>query len=163
MDDAASVQVARMQLVEAGGRAAQDLGVGRMQGQILVYLYLSDGVRSLDEIEADLGLSKAAVSGGTRRLEAMGFLKRCWMQGERKVYYSTADNLAQVFRDGMVSVLRRKVELAGGELDQAAAVLAQVPETSEIRFLQGRIQRAAQLRRRLERVLNSRLLRYLVR
>lgn len=30
----------RMRLVEEGGRAAQDLGFGRIPGQILVYLYL---------------------------------------------------------------------------------------------------------------------------
>ncbi len=130
----AIAQDARMRLVEAGGRAAQDLGVGRMQGQILVYLYLWDGPRSLDEIEADLGLSKAAMSGTTRRLESLGFVKRFWKQGDRKVYYRTADNLAEVFRDGMMSVLRRKVEETGGELD-AATILEQVESDPDAQLL----------------------------
>ena len=152
-----------MRLVEAGGRAAQDLGVGRVQGQILVYLYLCDGARSLDEIEADLGLSKAAVSGTSRRLESLGFLKRCWQPGDRKVYYRTADNLAEVFREGMVSVLRRKVEQAGDELDRAAELLSGGREAPGTRFLLGRIRRASDLRRRVDRILGSRLLRYLAR
>jgi len=154
-----------MRLVDAGGRAAQDLGVGRMLGQILVYLYLSDGERSLDCIEGDLGLSKAAVSGATRQLETMGFLKRCWKQGDRKVYYRTADNLAEVFREGMVSVLRRKVEQAGVELAQAQALIEAEPgaENHDVQFLSGRIRRAADLSRRANRILGSRLLRHLAR
>ena len=158
-----AAQEARMRLVDAGGRAAQDLGTGRILGQILVYLYLWDGPRSLDEIELDLGLSKAAVSGTTRRLEAMGFLKRSWRQGDRKVYYRTVDNLADLFRDGMVSVLRRKVEQTGGELDTAAAMLELVESDPDAQFLLGRIRRASALRRRIDRILGSRLLRYLAR
>jgi hypothetical protein len=71
----AKVQKARMRLVEAGGRAAQDFGFSRILGQIVAYLYLSAGERSLDEIEADLHVSKAATSGaspseGRKRCEA---------------------------------------------------------------------------------------------
>jgi len=36
-----------MRLVEVGGNAAQDLGLGRIVGQIVVYLYLSEAERSL--------------------------------------------------------------------------------------------------------------------
>lgn len=158
-----ALQAVRRQLVEAGGRTAQDLGVGRMSGQVLMHLYLIENEQSLDEIEAALGLSKAAVSGVTRRLEQMGFLKRCWRQGDRRVYYRTADNLGTVLRDGIAGMVRRKLEQAGVELEHASAVVAQAPETPEVRFLHGRIQRAAELQRRIDRVMRSRLLRYLVR
>ena len=48
--------------MQAGGATSQDLGLGRTLGQVLVYLYLTDGECPLDRIEADLGLSKASVS-----------------------------------------------------------------------------------------------------
>jgi DNA-binding transcriptional regulator GbsR (MarR family) len=156
---------ARMRLVEEGGRAAQDLGVGRIPGQILVYLYLSDGERSLDQIEADLGLSKAAASGATRQLESLGFLKRVWRQGDRKVYYRTADNLGEVFREGVVALLRRKVESVASELERTAAMMDGIEnqEQPDIRFLANRIKRAKDLSDRANKILNSRILRYLSR
>lgn len=154
-----------MRLVAEGGRAAQDLGFGRIPGQILVYLYLSDGERSLDQIEGYLGMSKAAASGATRQLEGLGFLKRVWRQGDRKVYYRTADDLGEVFREGLVAILRRKVESIGGELERTMKMIASTdsPDDSEIRFLTHRIKRAKDLSDRTKRILNSRILRYLSR
>jgi DNA-binding transcriptional regulator GbsR (MarR family) len=156
---------ARMRLVEEGGRAAQDLGVGRIPGQILVYLYLSDGERSLDQIEADLGLSKAAASGATRQLEGFGFLKRVWRQGDRRVYFRTADNLGEVFREGVVAMVRRKVESVASELERTTQLMeeAEQADDPEIRFLSNRIKRAKDLSDRANKILNSRILRYLSR
>ena len=71
-------------LIETGGRTSQELGMGRMVGQILVYLYLSDGDCSLDQIGEDLELSKASVSIAARQLEKIGLIKRSWQKGDRK-------------------------------------------------------------------------------
>ena len=45
----------KQRLVQAGGATSQDLGLGRTLGQVLVFLYLTDGECPLDRIEADLG------------------------------------------------------------------------------------------------------------
>lgn len=151
-----------MRLVDTGGRTAQDLGFSRIAGQILVYLYLCETESSLDTMEADLKLSKAAASTAARQLEGMGLLKRVWKPGDRKSYYRTTDNLADVFRDGMVAILRRKLELAGTELEQTRQLLQHCDEDDpEVHFFKHRIQRASDLNQRAHRLLNSRLLRYL--
>ena len=62
----------RKRLIETGGRMSQDLGMGRIVGQILIYLYLSPAEASLDEIEEQLELSKASVSIAARQLENFG-------------------------------------------------------------------------------------------
>jgi len=156
---------ARLRLVEAGGLAAHDLGFGRLLGQIVVYLYLSDGERSLDQIEADLGVSKAAASGATRQLESLGLLRRCWRKGDRKVYYRTADNLGDVFRDGMVALMRRKVEAISSELENTEKNIrdADCVADHELKFLASRIKRAKDLSGRAGKLLNSRMLRLLAR
>lgn len=154
----------RSNLVDLGGRTAQDLGFSRIAGQILVFLYLTDGDCPLDQIEEELGLSKASVSIAARQLESMGLLKRCWRQGDRRSFYRTADNLGDVFREGMVAVLRRKLDQAGGDLSDALAKLEQVQDQGgEIKFLSGRIQRAKSLRDRADRLLNSRIVKYFIR
>jgi len=62
----------RSRLIEVAGKTSQDLGLGRIVGQILVYLYLRNGDCSLDTIGEDLGLSKASVSVAVRQLESLG-------------------------------------------------------------------------------------------
>ena len=158
-------QSPRDRLMEAGGQAAHDLGFGRIMGRIVVYLYLTDGERSLDEIEADLALSKAAVSGAARQLETLGLLRRIGRPGDRKVYYRTADNLGEVFRDGLVVLMRRKISTFSSELEQAETMLGESGDGDGVdtAFLKGRIKRARQLSNRVERLLNSRVLRYLAR
>jgi DNA-binding transcriptional regulator GbsR (MarR family) len=65
-----------MRLVETGGRISQDLGLGRIVGQLLVYLYLQPRECSLDVLESELGLSKASVSIAARQLERLGIVQR---------------------------------------------------------------------------------------
>ncbi len=57
----------RARLVELAGRTTQELGMGRIIGQVLGDVYLTDGESSLDDIGNNLGLSKAAVSIAARR------------------------------------------------------------------------------------------------
>jgi DNA-binding transcriptional regulator GbsR (MarR family) len=159
-----TAQQVRTNLVELGGRTAQDLGFSRIAGQILISLYLTDGDCPLQQIEEDLGHSKASVSIAARQLESMGLLKRCWHQGDRRCFYRTADNLGEVFREGMVSVLRRKLDQAGVELTDSLAKLEQVSDKEgEIAFLSGRVNRAKSLRDRTHRLLNSRIVKYFIR
>ena len=83
----------KLSLIETGGRTSQELGMGRIVGQMLVYLYLNDNHCSLDQIGTDLELSKASVSIAARQLEKLGLIKRTWQKGDRKSYYRTANNI----------------------------------------------------------------------
>ncbi|MGB5687431.1 MAG: MarR family transcriptional regulator, partial [Candidatus Electrothrix sp.] len=106
MDSADNIAAARKNLVETGGRTSQDLGLGRIVGQVLVYLYLQPQECSLDVLEQELGLSKASVSVAARQLESLGLVQRVWIKGERKKYYRSAENIAQALQQGVLSMLR---------------------------------------------------------
>lgn len=160
---------ARERLVELGGRTAQDLGLGRIAGQLLVYLYFKPAECSLDEIEQDLGLSKAAVSTTARQLEAFGLIRQVWRRGDRRNYYRTADNLGVALQQGLMTLVRNKIEAAAGEMDEIQKLIAahqrvEKDEAAEdLVFLRDRLQRANVLRGRLAGLLGSRLWRLLVR
>ena len=102
---------ARSRLIEAGGRTAQELGLGRIVGQMLVHLYLTDGECSLDRIGEELELSKASVSIAARQLESMGLLRRSWKKGDRKNYFRTADNFETALRQGLMVFLFQQIPL----------------------------------------------------
>lgn len=164
MDSADNIAAARKNLVETGGRTSQDLGLGRIVGQVLVYLYLQPKECSLDVLEQELGLSKASVSVAARQLESLGLVQRVWMKGERKKYYRSAENIARALQQGVLSMLRHKVEYFGGELEKSMNLLdgEVVSENEEDRdFLQQRVKRAKKLQERLDSVLGNPLVQLL--
>ena len=157
---------ARMRLVETGGRTSQDLGLGRIVGQILVYLYLQPNECSLEILETELGLSKASVSIAARQLEQFGLIQRVWVKGDRKKYYRSAANIASALQQGLLSQVRHKVQCFGGELEVSMALLdenaAEEQEVAkDLEFLKRRVERARKLQRRLDRVLGNPLLKLL--
>lgn len=155
-----------MRLVEAGGRTSQDLGLSRILGQVLVYLYLIEGECSLDQIGEDLGLSKAAVSVAARQLESFGLVRRVWKSGDRKNYYRTAENIATALQQGLLAFIRQKMQGVAAELDYANDMLEKAAGNSntdpDTQFLCNRVKRAKQLRDRAKHVLESPLLKFFV-
>lgn len=156
----------KQRLVQAGGATSQDLGLGRTLGQVLVYLYLTAGECPLDRIEADLGLSKAAVSIASRQLEHLGLVRRAWKQGDRKSYYRTAENIGTALQEGVLALLRRKFDAAGTALDDALELLQQSAgaiDAAEWDFLNSRLTRSRQLHKRFGSLLSNPIVRRLVR
>ncbi len=155
----ASVKDVRAQLVHLGGTLSQEAGLGRIIGQIVVYLYLVRKECSLDTIEQDLGLSKAAVSIAARQLEKLGLLVRVWKKGDRKGYYRTADNLGTALQRGVFSLIMRRVESSTVALDDAYAKLTDESEKDDedpdLRFLLARVRRAKSLSDNVEGLLST--------
>lgn len=164
MKPAEKIVSARMRLVETGGRTSQDLGLGRIVGQVLVYLYLQPAACSLDTLEQELGLSKASVSVAARQLEALGLVNRVWVKGERKKYYRSADNIANALQQGLLSFVRQKVDCFGEELEASMGLLDSASEhleSQDLEFLRQRVSRASKLQKRLGKVLGNPLVRLL--
>jgi DNA-binding transcriptional regulator GbsR (MarR family) len=159
MDEKETLTELRQRLAEAGGRTSQDLGAGRIVGQVLVYLYLQKDAQSLDSIEEALALSKASVSIAVRQLEQLGFVRRVWVSGDRKKYYRSADNIGSSLQHGLLAFLRQKAVLFGAELDAALELLGN--DSDEAVFLRQRIDRAKKLQTILLRLLGSPLVIFL--
>ena len=158
----------RARLIEAGGITSQDLGLGRIFGQILMSLYLSESERSLDELGDELGLSKAAVSISARQLESLGLVRRVWRQGDRKCYYRSADDLGSALQRGVLSVVERKMDAFRQELDAVDEIIqdagngSNAGEDDTLAFLSKRVGRARELHGRADRILGSRIVRMLL-
>lgn len=75
--------------IERAGILWEDDGLPRIAGRIFALALISEQALSLDEISAQLGVSKASVSNDTRLLERMGFIERVSQPGDRKDYYQS--------------------------------------------------------------------------
>ena len=76
--------------VEQMGLSTSAAGLPRIAGRLFGYLALSPGPRSLDEIAAELGVSKGSASTDARLLERHGWLRRVSRPGDRRDYYEFA-------------------------------------------------------------------------
>lgn len=111
--------------IEQLGRSAEADGLTRIAGRLFAALLMSEEPRSLDDLAADLGVSKASVSTDARRLLERGVVERRTMTGDRRDYYQLAP-------DFFTAVIRHRLERWGrihrlvAEMEQAARGMAPV-------------------------------------
>jgi DNA-binding transcriptional regulator GbsR (MarR family) len=116
-------------------------------------------------MEERLGLSKAAVSIAARDLEKLGLVQRVWRPNDRKSYYRTVENLGLALRHGVL----RQIESSMMDIENVLGKLHSEIEASDSKldpdraFLLQRLHRAEELQNRSKRMLNSPLLKLLVR
>jgi DNA-binding transcriptional regulator GbsR (MarR family) len=111
--------------IEQLGRSAEADGLTRIAGRLFAALLMSEEPRCLDDLAADLGVSKASVSTDARRLLERGVVERRSVAGDRRDYYQLAP-------DFFTAVIRHRLERWGrshrlvAEMEHAARGMAPV-------------------------------------
>ena len=90
-------------LSDAVGRLIEFWGFKRHMGRIWTLLYLSDEPLSAQELQDKLQLSAGSVSMAVADLLRWGVVKKLWIHGQRRDYFSAESNLwkmiSRVFRE----------------------------------------------------------------
>ena len=152
-----SLRQAQMEMVEAGGRTAQTFGLNRLLGQIYILLYLSPEALSLDELSAQLGVSKASVSIAGRQLESWGALHRVWKRGDRKDYYEAETDFGRLLNNGFLDSINRKLDSAKIQIERSLNLVSDSPDSDDqtVKFVRERLKQAEQYRSRINSLLNN--------
>jgi len=127
--------------VEGLSQISRFWGFPKGMGAIFAVLYLSPAPLSLDEIVAETGLTKGAISTEIRALARMGLVHRSTKLGDRKDYYTAESD----FYTAIKSILK---ERQNSEFDRAVgsvkAALATLDENwidnDEWNFVYARVQ-----------------------
>ena len=155
------LEATRRRFIEAGGHTTQSFGFGRIIGQIYALLYLTPKSLCLDDIVAELGVSKASVSISVRQLQNWSAIKSVWVKGDRKDYYEAETDFNKLIRNGLLEMIRKKLDTAGGQLVLAESslrdALAEAEDNSieELRVVADRLQRAQQFHNRINGLLSN--------
>ena len=104
----------KQNFVEGLSRISQFWGFPKGMGAIFAVLYLSPDPLSLDEIVAQAGLTKGAISTNVRALSRMGLIHPVTRFGDRKDYYEAETDFYKSIR----AILK---ERQNSEFDQAVA------------------------------------------
>jgi len=79
--------------IETMGLTLESEGLPRIAGRIFGLLLLSEDALSLDDLAAELQVSKASVSTNTRLLEQRGVLEQVGRPADRRDYYRVPRDL----------------------------------------------------------------------
>jgi DNA-binding transcriptional regulator GbsR (MarR family) len=147
------------QFVERMGLTLEADGLPRIAGRIFGLLLVSEKALSLDELAAELRVSKASISTNARLLEHRGVLELVSRPADRRDYYriprdlfsqTMAQRLArwQRFQDAIgdarasVPIRSREVLNRLTEFEQAYAHMTQVIQEAMVEWQQSRSSRA---------------------
>ncbi len=103
---------AREHFIQGMSRISHFWGFSKAMGAIYGAIYLSPAPISLDELVAQVGVSKGAVSTNVRTLERLGMIHKRIQLGDRKDYYIAETDFWKIVR----RVLREREQ---SEFDQA--------------------------------------------
>jgi DNA-binding transcriptional regulator GbsR (MarR family) len=109
---------ARRRVIDDFGQLYAHFGLALTFGRAFALLLLSDRPLSLDEIAANLEVSKSAVSVATRDLERVGIARRVGTPGSRRVLYEASEDMLPIFQ-AQFARIQRSLPV----LERAAALL----------------------------------------
>ena len=116
--------------IEQLGLHYEASGLPRTAGRLVGFLLTNADMHSLDELAAQLQVSKASISTNARLLEQRGLIQRASKPGDRRDYYRIADNPWEqliAFGSERLSAARRLFEAA-------STVLPDVPPDARARI-----------------------------
>jgi DNA-binding transcriptional regulator GbsR (MarR family) len=153
-----SLKRARTHLIDSSGKIAQDIGMGRIIGQVMACIYLNPSSTSLDDIASELHLSKAAVSIATRQLDKLGVITQVWVKGDRRTYYQTSNHLAATLQKGFMEMLRKKLLMTDDILKEAEKLVGGASSGDDRKFISEQIGRARKIHDKVDSIINNPLL-----
>ncbi len=110
--------------IEMGGKLSDLIGWKRVVGQVYVLLYITNRPLPLDDIAERINISKSTVWGAIKKLQNLCALHKAWVKDERKDCFTAEQDLAVIFRNGILPGLNSKILFAGSYLEQVEGMLA---------------------------------------
>ncbi len=161
----------RRRFIEAGGNTTHAFGLGRMIGRLYALLYLTPAPLALEDIAAQLAVSKASASVVVRQLAELRAVRQVWVPGDRRDFYEAETSFGVILREGLLPGVRKKLHTAGVQIERTLAAETEPAGTApasppgeapltkaEQAELKRRLKTAQTLHRRLDRLLASTLL-----
>jgi DNA-binding transcriptional regulator GbsR (MarR family) len=116
-------------------------GFPKGMGAIFAVLYLSPAPLSLDQIVAETGLTKGAISTEIRSLARMGLVHRSTKLGDRKDYYTAEADFYAAIKSILKERQNTEFDRAVGSVRSALSALEENRmNTEEWKFLHARLQ-----------------------
>ena len=109
--------------IHAAGEIAESVSINRIVGQLYALLYIRPEPVPLDELAERLKISKGSASINIRVLEEWNAVKRSWVQGSRKDYYTADPDIFKIISQRFEHGLARRIHLSRTKVEELYAKL----------------------------------------
>ncbi|HCJ66687.1 MAG TPA: hypothetical protein DHV62_05000 [Elusimicrobia bacterium] len=109
--------------VETAGDLARSLSINPVVGQLYALLYIRPESVSLDEMAEKLKISKGNVSINIRILESWQAVKKVWIKGSRKDYYTAETDFLKIVTNRLTEGLARRLNTTAEPLEKIKTIL----------------------------------------
>jgi len=142
--------------IEDAGNTTQSFGLGRVVGQVYVYLYFSREPRNLGDMQEALAISKGSASTAVRQLVQWHAVRKVWVKGDRKDYYEASDWFGQIVKSVLLDIVGKKMSLYTNLLQEIEGDVSRIANgDSEGKFIKDRIKHLRKFHDRAEQVLKN--------
>lgn len=150
------VHAARQHFIAGISRIAKFWGFPKAMGAAYAAVYLSPEPMSLDAIVEAVGVTKGGLVAHLRGLERLGVLERENRAGDRKDYYVASTDFWGIVRRILRERDKREFDRALRSVDEALAMLKQVPLSKEsarlVAFYRDRLSKMQTFFKSLDRI-----------
>lgn len=131
ISDAYKLDEALDTFIQGAGKVSSALlgMVNKVGGQIYALLYLNDDPLSLDEIAERLHISKSNISINIRLLEDMQLVRKVWVKGSRKDYYSAERTYPKKVLSNFLEKIQRTIQEAITTIEKTRAQILEIKPT----------------------------------
>ena len=120
------IEKVRDYFIEIAGDMAGNLGLNAIAGQMYALLYVSNEPVSLDEITDILKVSKENVSVNIRALERWGAVKKVWVKGSRRNFYTANEDILEIIKNRLKEGLTKRTK----EIDNGLSIAEKMLESA---------------------------------
>lgn len=139
----AELDAIRQRFIEGMSRIGRFWGFPKALGAIYGALYLSPEPLSLDDLVAQVGVTKGAVSTNVRYLARLGMVHKVVRLGERKDFYRAETDFWKIIRGLLKEREKGEFDRALGTvdecLDEVTALLPSAPDATLARHYQAQM------------------------
>lgn len=133
------------QFIDAAGEVAEHFSVNRIVGQLYALLYIRPDPVSLDEMAERLRISKGSASVNIRILEEWNAVKKTWVQGSRKDFYTANPDIYKIVSQRLQQGLVRRLNHTRSKVDQIHSALNGKNGGAKTQFYRERLQKLEEL------------------
>lgn len=109
--------------IETAGDLARSLSINPVIGQLYALLYIRPDPVSLDEMAEKLKISKGNASVNIRILESWQAVKKVWIKGSRKDYYTAETDFLKIALNRLNEGLTRRLSTTAEPLEKIKTML----------------------------------------
>mgnify|MGYP000946224872 CR=1 FL=1 len=122
----ARIEKARHRVIDSIGKNMNLYGITLSVGHLYGHIYFKEHPVSLDEMAAEVGMSKTSVSSGMRMLTDLKMVNKVWSKGSRKDLYEVEMDWHQTFADYFAIKWRKSIEQNVQALTRSLAELKEM-------------------------------------